>query len=123
MMPSCASKPKNCAIRYSVSVSHDLRTPLAAISGAGTSLLAQDSLDAATKQELLATIVDESQRLSRLVENLLDMTRLESGKLQLHLQWHVLEEVVGGALARVRKLLADHPVDVTLPEDLPFDFG
>jgi len=101
------------------SVSHDLRTPLAAISGAGTSLLAQDSLDATTKQELLATIVDESQRLSRLVENLLDMTRLESGKLQLHPQWHVLEEIVGGALARVRKLLADHPVEVALPEDLP----
>lgn len=101
------------------SVSHDLRTPLAAISGAGTSLLAQDSLDATTKQELLATIVDESQRLSRLVENLLDMTRLESGKLQLHPQWHVLEELVGTALARVRKLLANHPVQVDLPEDLP----
>jgi two-component system, OmpR family, sensor histidine kinase KdpD len=101
------------------SVSHDLRTPLAAISGAGTSLLTQDSLDPATKQELLATIVDESQRLSRLVENLLDMTRLESGKLQLHPQWHVLEELVGGALARVGKLLADHPVEVALPEDMP----
>jgi two-component system sensor histidine kinase KdpD len=101
------------------SVSHDLRTPLAAISGAGTSLLAQDSLDATTKQELLATIVDESQRLSRLVENLLDMTRLESGKLQLHPQWHVLEELVGAALARVRKLLANHPVQVVLAEDLP----
>jgi two-component system sensor histidine kinase KdpD len=101
------------------SVSHDLRTPLAAISGAGTSLLAQESLDQATKHELLATIVDESQRLSRLVENLLDMTRLESGKLQLHTQWHVLEELVGSALARVRKLLADHPLEVHLPADLP----
>lgn len=101
------------------SVSHDLRTPLAAISGAGTSLLAQDSLDSATKHELLVTIVDESQRLSRLVENLLDMTRLESGKLQLHPQWHVLEELVDSALARVRKLTTDHPVTVSLPQDLP----
>lgn len=101
------------------SVSHDLRTPLAAISGAGTSLLSQDSLAPTTKHELLVTIVEESQRLSRLVENLLDMTRLESGKLQLVPQWHVLEELVGSALSRVKKLVADHPVTVSLADDLP----
>jgi two-component system, OmpR family, sensor histidine kinase KdpD len=102
------------------SVSHDLRTPLAAISGAGTSLLtAQPSLDAQTQRDLLETIVDESQRLSRLVENLLDMTRLESGKLQLQTQWHLLEELVGSALARLRKQLLHHPIKVELPADLP----
>ncbi|MDX1963523.1 MAG: sensor histidine kinase KdpD [Pirellulales bacterium] len=102
------------------SVSHDLRTPLAAIAGAGTSLLsAADTISPQTKAELLETIVDESQRLTRLVENLLDMTRLEAGKLQLHLQWQVLEELLGSALARLKKPLALRPLKVEIAEQFP----
>src|SRR5205085_5896522 len=62
------------------SVSHDLRTPLAAIAGASSSLLeGEASLSTETRRELLQSIVDESHRLARLVDNLLDMTKLDSG--------------------------------------------
>ncbi|PWB80603.1 MAG: two-component system sensor histidine kinase KdbD, partial [Candidatus Methylomirabilota bacterium] len=103
------------------SVSHDLRTPLASITGAASSLLEGDTmLDAATKQELLETLSEEAERLNRLVNNLLEMTRLESGTLQAKKEWHSLEEVVGVALGRLAKSLRNRPVSTRLPADLPF---
>ena len=102
------------------SVSHDLRTPLAAIAGASSSLLEGAPIaDEKTRQDLLQSIVDESRRLARLVDNLLDMTRLESGIVALNKQWHVLEEIVGSARSRLRKELERHPVRVEIPADLP----
>lgn len=102
------------------SVSHDLRTPLAVISGAASVLLQGPAVDdPAARRELLQTVVDESQRLARLVDNLLDMTRLESGGVVLNRQWHVLEEIVGSALAGLRRELSRHTVRVDLPADLP----
>ncbi len=100
------------------SVSHDLRTPLAAIAGAASSLL-ESTAKEGPQRELLQGIVDESRRLSRLVDNLLDMTRLEAGAVQLNRQWHVLEEVVGSALTRVHQELAGRPVPIDIPTDLP----
>ena len=87
------------------SVSHDLRTPLATIAGTASGLLESVSPD---DREALQTIVDESQRLTRLVENLLDMARLDSGSVVLNRQWHVLEEIVGVALNAVKRELKDH---------------
>ncbi len=102
------------------SVSHDLRTPLAAITGAASSLLAEgERLDSATRRDLTQAILDESDRLSRLVHNLLDMTRLEAGRVELHPEWQPLEEVVGVALARLDRRLQDRPVTTRLPADLP----
>ncbi|HEV3143366.1 MAG TPA: sensor histidine kinase KdpD [Gemmataceae bacterium] len=102
------------------SVSHDLRTPLAVIAGASSSLLdAKPEQSSETRHELLETIVDQSRRLTRLVDKLLDMTRLESGKIVLNKQWHVMEEIVGSALTRLRHDLVDHPVRVEIPADLP----
>lgn len=102
------------------SVSHDLRTPLAAIAGASSSLLeAPPDQPPAARRELLQTILDEARRLGRLVDNLLDMTRLTSGALALNRQWHVLEEVVGSALRRLRRELEQHPVRVEVPGSLP----
>ncbi|HZT82861.1 MAG TPA: sensor histidine kinase KdpD [Gemmataceae bacterium] len=102
------------------SVSHDLRTPLAAIAGASSGLLAPPpGQPPEARRELLQTIVDESRRLARLVDNLLDMTRLTSGAVVLNRQWHVLEEVVGSALARLRRELEQHSVRVDIPGDLP----
>src|SRR5204862_6617450 len=76
------------------SVSHDLRTPLATITGAVSTILESGSrLDDRTRQELLESVRDEGERLNRLVQNLLEMTRLESGALQLRKEWHSLEEV------------------------------
>ncbi|MBZ0160140.1 MAG: sensor histidine kinase KdpD [bacterium] len=102
------------------SVSHDLRTPLATITGAASSLLEGDKiLDDQTQQDLLESLVEEAERLNRLVNNLLEMTRMESGTLQVRKEWHVLEEVVGAALGRLAKLLCDRPVTTSLPADLP----
>jgi len=102
------------------SVSHDLRTPLAAIAGAASSLLTH-GLPENSRRELLNSIDEEASRLSRMVEvnNLLDMTRLESGTLQVHKEWQPLEEVVGAALTRLEAQLADRPLTTHLPVDLP----
>ena len=101
-------------------VSHDLRTPLTAITGAASAALDDDTrLDATTRRELLESIRDEAERLNRLVNNLLDVTRLESGSLQLRREWIPLEEIVGVALARFAGPLRDRKVTTRLPEDLP----
>jgi two-component system sensor histidine kinase KdpD len=104
------------------SVSHDLRTPLAAIAGASSSLLERGPRQDQAARELLETIVDESHRLARLVDNLLDMTRLESGMVAMNKQWHVFEEIVGSARRRLRGELEDHPVVVQIAADLPLLF-
>ncbi len=99
-------------------VSHDLRTPLAAITGAASSLL-DPGLTAATRDDLAGTIVGESDRLNRLIGNILQVTRLESGAATVEKEWQPLEEAVGAALARAEELLEGRPVSVELPEDLP----
>ncbi|HEY7362974.1 MAG TPA: sensor histidine kinase KdpD, partial [Methylomirabilota bacterium] len=102
------------------SVSHDLRTPLTTITGAITAILEDGArLDAPTRRELLESAREEAERLNRLVQNLLEMTRLESGALQLHKEWHPLEEVIGAALSRLGKRLADRRVTTRVPPDLP----
>jgi two-component system sensor histidine kinase KdpD len=101
------------------SVSHDLRTPLAAIQGAATSLRDDDTLAADVRRELAATIAEESERLNRLVTNLLDMTRLESGAVELRRGWSSIEELVGSALGRLEPALAGRPVLADVPKDLP----
>lgn len=102
------------------SVSHDLRTPLATIVGASGALLNDDrSLETTSRQELIRSISDEAGRLDRLLKNLLDMTRLEAGAMQLRKEWHALEEVVGTALARVESRLAGRLVSTTFPDNLP----
>ncbi len=100
------------------SVSHDLRTPLAVVTGAASSLL-EDTIDAATRRELTETILQEAQRLNRLVRNLLDMTRLEAGAVRVKKEWQPLEEVVGAALNRVEDALAGRQVLTDLAADLP----
>lgn len=101
------------------SVSHDLRTPLGVITGAVSTALETPDLPESARRELLQSAQEEAQRLHRLVSNLLDITRLESGSLELHTEWMPMEEVVGAALNR-RELIAEaHRVRVSLPEDLP----
>ena len=101
-------------------VSHDLRTPLTTITGAASAALdGETRLDAVTRRELLESIRDEAERLNRLVNNLLDVTRLESGSLRLRREWIPIEELIGVALARLAKPLGDRKVTTRLPEDLP----
>jgi two-component system sensor histidine kinase KdpD len=101
-------------------VSHDLRTPLAAITGAVSTLRHQFSaLSGEQRGELLTDIHDEARRLERLVANLLDMTRVESGSLRVQREWIPLEEVVGTALSRLDRVLTGRPVHVALADGLP----
>ena len=102
------------------SISHDLKTPLASIMGAADTLREfADALEQPAKEDLLATILDESERLNRFIANLLDMTKLESGAIEPNFGMHELDDIVGAALSRARKILAHHRVDVDLPSDLP----
>ena len=102
------------------SVSHDLRTPLAAIIGSATSLL-QSGREAAAAEtrELLENILGEAERLARLVHNLIETTRLETGGVRLKKEPQSIEEVAGAALERMEKTLGDRPVKSDIPEDLP----
>jgi two-component system sensor histidine kinase KdpD len=102
------------------SISHDLKTPLAAILGAaGTMRDLGASLSDAQKADLLATVIDESERLNRFIANLLDMTRLESGAIVPNAALHDLDEIVGSALRRASKILARHRIELELAPDLP----
>jgi two-component system sensor histidine kinase KdpD len=102
------------------SISHDLATPLAAILGAATSLQQYDELyDAATRRDLAGTIRDEAERLGRFVRNLLDMTRLESGAIELNREMMDIGEAIGAALERCSRVLAQHRVMLDVEPDLP----
>ncbi|MGD0191342.1 MAG: sensor histidine kinase KdpD [Rhizomicrobium sp.] len=102
------------------SISHDLRTPLASIIGAATGLKTyRESLDEESQRELIRTIQEEADRLNHFIGNLLDMTRLESGAIEPHLDPVDLSDIVGSALRRTAKILADHKTKLALAPDLP----
>lgn len=100
-------------------IGHDLRTPLAAIHGAAGSLLLPGNVTDPTQRDLLTMIQDESERLAHLLGNLLDLTRLESGAIQVQKDWQLLEEVVGSALGRMERRQGPLPIRVDLPQALP----
>jgi two-component system sensor histidine kinase KdpD len=102
------------------SISHDLKTPLASVLGAASTM--RDlfgALSDTEKRDLLATVIDESERLNRFIANLLDMTKLESGAIVPKTALHDLGEIVGSALRRASKILARHKVELELAADLP----
>lgn len=102
------------------SLSHDLRTPLASIEGAASSLLQESGvLSSESRREMAETILEESRRLNRLVANLLDMVRVETGALAPRKEWQPLEEALGVALLRLDERLAGHPVETELSATLP----
>lgn len=105
------------------SVSHDLRSPLAAMMGSAESLLVlEQQLSTDNKRELLSTILSESQRLDRYIQNLLDMTRLGHGGLKLERDWVPLGDILGSVLARVRKYFPELALDVQIPPHPPMLF-
>lgn len=99
-------------------LSHDLRTPLAGITGAASALLETEA-DPATRRELAGGILDETRRLTRLVGNLLEMVKVESDTLQVAREWQPIEEVVGAVLLRLDLVLTHHRVVTALPAELP----
>lgn len=100
-------------------VSHDLRTPLAVIAGASSTLLDSQTLDAAKQRALLETVAEESGRLSRLLENILQMSQLDAVATPPDMQWHVFEEIVGSAVRRTQQDLAGRQVNIQIPRHLP----
>jgi len=102
------------------SISHDLKTPLAAVLGsAGTLRDLAGKLSDAEKADLLASIIDESERLNRFIANLLDMTKLESGAIVPNVALYDLGDIVGSVLRRAGKILGQHRIEVDLAKDLP----
>jgi two-component system sensor histidine kinase KdpD len=102
------------------SLSHDLRTPLASIEGAASSLLEGGAERApGIRNELAGTILEESRRMNRLVGNLLEMVRVQSGSLAVQKEWQPIEEVVGISLLRLDDRLGGLDVSVDLPPSLP----
>lgn len=100
-------------------VSHDLRTPLTSISGnAGILMEKHIALDEAKKQELYTAIYDDSMWLVDLTENLLSITRIENGTMQLNLNAELIEEVFQEALAHVDRKAAEHRVTTELSDPL-----
>ncbi len=101
-------------------ISHDLRSPLAAITGAGTALRDnRGRLGTAQRAELVDTICAEAERMERLIGNVLDMVRIESGGMAPRRDWVPLEEVLGSALLRLDAKLQGRDVRTDLPEGLP----
>jgi two-component system sensor histidine kinase KdpD len=100
-------------------ISHDLRTPLASIVGAASTLVEEDALlQTADRQELSRSIYDEAQRLSNLANNILDMARLDAGQTPLNRDWYPLNEIISGALLRLNKRLEGRYIHSKLPKEL-----
>ena len=100
-------------------LSHDLRTPLTALVGLADTLSMEIAQNRGTPAETAASIRDQARRTALLVDNLLEMARLQAGGVTLRRDWQSLEELAGSAVASVESALAGHPLDLTIPPDLP----
>lgn len=110
-------------------VTHDIRTPLTSIKASVTTLLDElrgranngqaVALDAESRRDMLEVIDEESDRLNRFVEGLIELARIEAGELRLRLRWGAVDEVVAAALARAEPLTRNHPVSVEIEDELP----
>jgi two-component system sensor histidine kinase KdpD len=108
------------------SISHELRTPLASITGVLTSLSETEKatkkvnrLDSRTRLELLESATDQAIRLNQFVENLLDMSRLEAGALQLHKELTEIQDLIGSVVAKLGKQVGNHHLEIYIPPAMP----
>jgi len=107
-------------------ISHDVRTPLTALIGLAESLAGSQPPLSSAQRESAVALADQARELGTLVNNLLEMARLQSGKVNLRLEWQSVEEVVGTVLRSLGPLLDGKTVNVDVPADLPlveFDFS
>ncbi|GMV56232.1 MAG: sensor histidine kinase [Betaproteobacteria bacterium] len=100
-------------------ITHDLRTPLSVLLGLAEGLLLTKPPPTPAQASIAHALREEALRINAQVNNLLDMARLQAGRVDLNLQWQPLEEVVGSALTAADRLLSGHRVRVSLPDDLP----
>ena len=100
------------------SISHDLRTPLTSISGNASNLLSNEAgFDTETKKQLYADIYDDSMWLINLVENLLSVTKIEEGRLNIRSQAELLDEVITEALLHINRKKNEHTITYKASED------
>ena len=102
------------------SVTHEFRTPLTSILASTKNLLGDDRLDDAGKRELLSVIDEEGERLNRLVGEAAEMAQLDAHQVELHLELHNIRDAIEGAVADLARPLQAHPVDLEVPDGLPF---
>ena len=110
------------ALRNSLltAISHDLRTPLTRILGSASALSEQEAtLTTEERLEFSTTIQNEARHMVDVMNKVLDMARLTSGRLIPHAEWNALEEILGSALARLETSLCRRTVTIDLPENLP----
>lgn len=101
-------------------ISHDLRTPLSTIVGSASALADDDGhLQASDRLDLSRAIVDEADRMTLLINNLLDMARLDAGRIDMNKQWYPIEEIIGSVLTRQQKCLQNRPLKVAMPPGIP----
>lgn len=100
-------------------ISHDLRTPLTRIVGLASTLMEGELLSVEERLDFNKVIHDEAQRMSELMNKILDMARLAGGTIVLKREWYALEEIIGGALTRLENALGDRPIQIQLPQNLP----
>jgi two-component system sensor histidine kinase KdpD len=106
------------------SISHDLRTPLATIVGSASALAENNgALSEHDRAELSSGIYEEAQRMSKLVNNILDMAKLDAGVVALNRQWHPVEEIIGTVLTGLQKRLEGRKLGVKLPPGLPMIYA
>ncbi|GAA3649313.1 sensor histidine kinase [Asaccharospora irregularis] len=102
-------------------ISHDLRTPLAAISGAISTIIKNKELiDESIIDDLLKGVFDDTQWLIRLVENLLSMTRIDDGKLELKKTHEIVEEVISESLGHIKKRIKNMKISIDIPDEILF---
>ena len=102
------------------SISHDLRTPLAVITGASSALNDPSlNLDAQARAQLAQSIDAKAHEMSDLISNVLDLMRFEAGEVRLQRDWQTVDDLVGTALTRLEGRFGDRPIDVDLPAELP----
>lgn len=110
-------------------VTHDIRTPLTAIKASVTTLLDEQkgktfddelvSLDAATRRDMLEVINEESDRLNRFVEGLIELARIEAGEMQLRWRWSTIDEIIRTTLVRAESLTRNHNLRIDIAEEMP----
>jgi two-component system, OmpR family, sensor histidine kinase KdpD len=102
------------------SLSHDLRTPLSGIVGSASALREQgDAMTSAQRDKLLANLENEARDMSLMADNVLQMARLSQPRWELKMQWESLEEILGAALARMRRRWPEARIQLRVPAGLP----
>ena len=101
------------------SLSHDIRTPLTALVGTADTLLLGDALPPARQRSLLRSLREQALAIHQLVNNLLDMARLQSGSVELNLAWQPVEDIVGATLQQIRAVAGERTIEVAIAADLP----